>query len=168
MSTDMDAKMAECMAHATPREQHAMLKPFEGRWKATVRMWWAPEGEPNTSTGVMTNRLVLNGLFLEQDYADDSGHFSGKGFWGYNTVDQRWEGFWIDTMISMMQTEHGVYDAPTKTWTMTGAMTDPTTGALTTKRSVITAHTPDRHTMTMYFSSPKGEMKGMEIDYTRA
>jgi hypothetical protein len=164
----MEERMAECMAHATAREEHALLRPFEGFWKATVKMWWDPEGEPQVSTGMMKNRLVLNGLFLEQEYGDDAGQFSGRGFWGYNTVDRRWEGFWIDSMISMMQTEHGVYDAAGRTWTMTGEMTDPGNGKRLTKRSVITVLGPDHHTMEMFFTTEKGEKKGMEIEYRRA
>ncbi len=44
----------------------------------------------------------------------------------------------------------------------------PTAGNRMTKRSVITLHGPDRHTMEMYFSGLDGaEFKAMEIEYTR-
>lgn len=168
MSSGAQDKSAECMEMGRPVGEHGLLKAFEGVWRAEVKMWWDPDGEPQVSTGRMTNRLVLNGLFLEQDYADDAGMFSGRGFWGYNAVDKRWEGFWIDTMSPMMQTEHGTHDEAKGQWTMVGQMTDPGTGKPLMKRSVITKHGEDRHTLEMYFSTPEGEKKGMEISYTRA
>ena len=50
---------------------------------------------------------------------------------------------------------------------MKGSMTNPQTGQPMAKRSVVTLIDNDRHSMEMYFESPEGEMKGMEIQYTR-
>ena len=170
MSTEtqqMDAKMAACMAHARPTDQHGLLRQFEGAWKAEVKMWMGP-GEPQVSTGTMTNTLILNGLFLEHDYRDDAGMFQGKGTWGYNTLDKRWEGQWLDTMASWMQLEQGHHDPATNSWHMVGQMTDPGTGQILIKRSLIRVVDENTHVMEMYFTTPLGENKGMEITYRRA
>ena len=59
-------------------------------------------------------------------------------------------------------------DAAGKVWTMTGAMSCPSTGQAMTKKSVITLHDRDHHSMEMFFIDPEGnEMKGMEIQYHR-
>ncbi|USO00314.1 MAG: DUF1579 family protein [Phycisphaeraceae bacterium] len=173
MSTDTQSQMDACMAAAATAPEHELLKAFEGTWKAEVKMWMDPSADPMVSTGIMKNTLVLGGRFLEQDYADDQGHFFGRGFWGYNKTDARWEGVWMDTMCTFMMVDHGRHDAGAKTWTMSSEMTCPQTKQLMSKRSVITQHADDRHTMEMYFTYMDGEqagqeMKCMEINYRKA
>ena len=36
--------------------------------------------------------------------------FEGRGFWGYNKNPRQYEGFWIDTASTIMQTEFGEVD----------------------------------------------------------
>jgi hypothetical protein len=156
---------------AAPTEEHARLRPFEGTFAATVKMWMGP-GEPQVMTGTMKNEFDLGGRFLKQTYiGDDLGgpfpSFEGRGFWGYNKVDQVWEGVWIDTASTVLQIERGSVDESGKVWEMRGEMTNPATGSPIAKRSVITLIDDDRHSMEMYFASPEGEMKGMEIQYER-
>lgn len=102
-------------------------------------------------------------------YRDDAGEFEGRGFWGYNTVDRRHEGLWIDSLATFFQLEYGEHDSGSDTYTMTGSMTDPSTAKTIRKRSVITYHGPDAHTMEMFFGDAVDQMKrSMEIRYTRA
>jgi hypothetical protein len=164
----MPEKSEMCMQAAQPGPQHESLARFAGRWRAEVKIWMGP-GEPMVSTGVMTNTMVLGGRFLEQSYADDSGMFEGRGFWGYNNVDECYEGFWIDAMSTMFQLESGQHDASKDVYSMSGSMTNPETKQKMSKRSVITFVGPDEHTMEMFFS-PEGmpEMRSMHIRYTRA
>jgi hypothetical protein len=130
-------------------------------------------GEPHVTTGVMVNTLDLGGRFLRQEYTGDPQdgpfpNFEGRGFWGYNKIDGRYEGFWIDTASTQMQIENGQVDGTGAVWTMTGDMTDAMTNQPMRKRSVITLQDDDHHTMEMFFEGPDGsEMKGMEIRYTR-
>ncbi len=51
----------EAMSRTT--EAHERLKPFEGTFKAEVKMWMGP-GDPMVSTGTMTSTLELGGRFL--------------------------------------------------------------------------------------------------------
>ena len=157
-------------------EEHDLLKSFEGEWNSTVKMFCGPPGaEPSVSHGVMHNEMDLGGKFLKQTYEDNAGHFSGRGYWGFNTTDDRWEGFWIDSMTTMFTLEQGGYDAGTKTWTMNGTMTDPTSPPGEprgmTRRSVIRVVSADEHVMEMYHApegKPEEESMGMEITYLRA
>lgn len=158
------AKMAE------PTEAHRKLAPFAGTFRAEVRIWMGP-GEPNVSTGKMVSSWDLGGRFLKQEYKGDPNEgpfpdFEGRGYWGYNKSTERYEGFWIDNASTMMQNEVGGLDESGRVWTMVGEVTGPQGKA--TKRSVITLDDDDHHRMEMYFDSPDGESKGMEIRYERA
>jgi hypothetical protein len=152
--------------------EHDHLAAFAGTFRAEVSMWMGP-GEPMVSTGTMVNEADLGGRFLKQTYTGDPSEgpfpeFEGRGYWGYNTVSKRYEGFWIDSASTMMQIEHGRVDESGKVWTMTGEMPNPATGGTMTKRSVITLEDEDNHRMEMFFDTGEGEQKSMEIRYTRA
>lgn len=168
-----DAASCDFAAMAAPTEAHDKLKPFIGAFKAEVKMWMGP-GDPMVSTGTMENTPDLGGRFLHQSYKGDPnegpfGEFEGRGYWGYNTVDNRYEGVWMDTASTMMQTETGEVDESGKVWTMIGQMTCGQTGQPMTKKSVITLIDDNTHTMEMFFDKGDGnECKMMEIQYTRA
>lgn len=166
-----DDAQQDFQAMAAPADEHSRLEPFAGTFKAEVKMWMGP-GEPMVMTGTMVNTMDLGGRFLRQDYTGDATEgpfpsFEGRGYWGYNKTTGEYEGFWIDTASTMMQTERGGVDESGKVWTMVGTMKDPQTGADLTKRSVITLEDDDHHSMEMYFDTPDGEMKAMAIAYTR-
>lgn len=157
-----------CAESAKLVAQHETLARFAGNWRAEVKFWMNPAGPPHVSTGTMVNRLVLGGRFIEHDYRDEAGMFEGKGFWGYNSIDGRFEGVWIDSMATFLQIEHGQHDAASDVFTNRGTMTDPSTRKPLNKRSVIRVKNPNEHVMEMYFETPMGEFKCMEITYRRA
>lgn len=160
---DPMAQFAE-MAALAPEHEH--LAPFIGTWDAEVKMWMGP-GEPQVSSGVMSNTWILGGRFVEQKYQGHTYGFEGRGLFGYNKSAGKFEGLWVDNCSTMMQTDTGEYDAGTKTFTMISRMSCGEMGEMT-KRSIITVHSPDKHTMEMYFAPKDGpEGKCMEITYTR-
>lgn len=162
----------ECGAMGACVQAHKALEPFVGKFRSEVRLWMGP-GDPQVSTGMMTNKMDLDGRYLQQVYKGDEGagpfpNFEGRGYWGYNTLAKKYEGFWIDTVSPMMQTETGDVDESGKVWTMTGEIPDPQSGGKMTKKSVITLQDDDHHTLAMFFVAPDGnEFKGMEIRYER-
>ena len=153
--------------------EHGFLKPFVGTFRAEIKIWMGP-GDPHNSTGTMTNVLELGDRFLNQNYKGDANdgpfpNFEGRGFWGYNSTNKRFEGLWIDTAADFFQIEYGQVDKSGKKWEMKGEMTCPQTGDPFKKRSIITLVDNDHHTMEMFFTGTDGkEAKGMEIKYTRA
>lgn len=158
---------------ATPGPEHDLLKPFVGTFRATVKLWMGP-GDPMVSTGTMTNTMDLGGRFLRQNYKGDPAEgptpfpsFEGRGFWGYNKATSQYEGFWIDTATTIMQTEIGTVDETGKVWTMVGEMMHQP-GQTVKKRTVITLTDADHHSMVTYFQMGEDESKGMEIEYVRA
>lgn len=166
--SDKEQMHAACQAMAAKGPQHESLARFAGTWRAEVKMWMDPGQSPHVSYGTMTNTLVLDGRFLQQDYRDDAGRFEGHGFWGYNTIDQRYEGFWIDQMATFFQLEQGQHDPASDVYTLNGAMTDPASRRTIKKRSVITYQGKNEHMIEMFFEGQAGrENKSMEIRYTR-
>lgn len=159
-----------CEAVSEVTEHHKRLEPFVGTFRAEVKLWMGP-GEPMVSTGTMVNTFDLGGLFLAQTYTGDPsdgpfGEFAGRGFWGYNIGTNKYEGFWIDTASPVMQNDTGTVDG--NVWTMIGQITDPQTRRPMNKKSIITLQDNDHHLMEMFFEGPDGgEVKGMEIRYTR-
>ena len=168
---EMPAELSACAEAGKLAPQHALFEQFVGEWDSTVTISFG-EGQTHTSNGTMSNELDLGGRFLKQTYSDSDDHFHGRGFWGYNTIDNRWEGLWIDDMGTFFQLDHGQHDPATNSWEMKGQMTDPGTGSPMNKRTVITITGPDSHTMDTYFTPTVGEHAGkeskcMEIKYTR-
>lgn len=164
---------AETMAKvAGISEEHKRFEPFAGVFQTEVKLWMGP-GDPQVSTGVMTNTLDLGGRFLAQSYKGDPMQgpfpaFEGRGFWGFNATTGKYEGFWIDNASTCFQIETGDVDETGRVWTMVGEMIDPSTGKPIQKRSVITLQDQDHHHMEMYFASPEGgEYRTMEIRYQR-
>ena len=170
MSDEQHMDDFAAMSATTP--QHEALKPFEGTFRSEVKMWMGP-GDPMVSTGTIVNEFDLGGRFLRQIYTGDPNdgpfpRFEGRGYWGFNKVTQRFEGFWIDNASTMMQHEVGELDDSGKVWTMVGEMPNPQTGGTMKKRSVVTLEDDDHHTMEMYFDTGDGEVKAMEINYERS
>ena len=155
-----------------PGAEHEKLKPFEGTFTSQVKLWMGP-GDPIVSTGTMVNSFQLDGLYLHQNYTGDKidgpfPSFLGKGYWGYNTNQKRYEGFWIDNASTTMQTEHGQMSADGKTWEMHSEFIPPGSDQPMNKRTVITLIDNDNHMMETYVTVPEqGEFKNMEIIYKR-
>lgn len=156
-----------------PGPQHALLEPFVGRFRSVVKIWMGP-GDPIVSTGTMVNSFQVDGLYLHQNYTGDPNDgpfpsFMGRGYWGFNPVTGKFEGFWIDTASSIMQLEYGDVDDDGKEWTMTSTVQNPQSGEMMTRKSVIRLIDADHHSMETWFTAPDGsEVKGMEIQYERA
>lgn len=156
-------------------EQHQRLAALAGIFDAEVQFWMGP-GEPILSGGVMTSRMVLGGRFLRHEFqgTDEAGPmgrmpgFAGEGYWGYNTVDQRYEATWVDSASTLVQVESGQLDGSGCEWNFYSTMTNPQNGGPMEKRTIVTVQDADHYTMEMWFRDPDGpEIKAMEIRYTR-
>jgi hypothetical protein len=154
-------------------DKHALFEPFVGSFRATVKLWMGDADEPMATTGTMVNRLDLGGRYLHQHYTGDQvdgpyPHFEGRGYWGYNTLAQRFEGFWIDNASTIMMTEAGRVDDDGKVWTMTSELPHPDGGTVM-RTTLIKLEDNDHHTMESFMRGPDGvEKKTMEIEYVRA
>ncbi len=166
-----ETKQTDFAAMSAPTANHERLTPFVGKFRAEVKIWMGP-GDPNVSTGTMTNTFALGGRFLRQEYKGDPNDgpfpsFEGHGYWGFNKATGKYEGFWIDNASTIMQVDAGDVDDSGKRWEMKGEMVGPT-GDPFVKRSVITLDDEDHHSIEMFFIHGDQESKAMEIRYTRS
>lgn len=168
------SKMSEVQhGPPVPGNEHALLKPFVGTFRATVTIWMGP-GEPMVQHGTMVNQFQLDGLYLFQDYVGDPSPgpwpaFLGKGYWGYNTTTKEFEGFWIDNASTIMKLEKGQVDSTGKLWTMKNSFVSPYTGQPTSQRNEIRVLDNDHNDMTTWMPGPDGnEIKAMHIDFVRS
>jgi uncharacterized protein DUF1579 len=168
------ATKPDFVAMSQPTEKHALLKPFEGTFRATVTLHFGPDNS-HTTTGTMVNEFDLDGRYLKQTYTGDPSdgpfpEFLGRGYWGYNTIQNQYEGFWIDSASTAMATESGQVDTTGTIWTLTGDQPNPCGGPATLpKKTIITLIDNDNHTMESFITMPDGnETKTMDISYTRA
>ena len=151
-------------------EKHRLFEPLAGNFTAKLTMFMGPE--PTLSTGKMVNTLHINGMFLHQDYIGDSSGmfrgFVGKGYFGFSSTKNYYEGFWIDSSTDSMQIETGQVDASGKVWEMVSWPIHPSLKAKFKKRSIVTVIDNDRHTVEMLHTYPnKEEVTVVKIEYTR-
>lgn len=166
----MSPEQQAWMEAMQPNENHKLLEPLVGTFKAKVTMWMEPGGDPTVSEGIMVNKWSLGGRYVEHEYEGDSfgGKFEGKGFMGFDNTSQQFQGFWIDTASTMMQTSQGDFDAKSNTFTMRGEMICPSSKQHHTKRDTVKITDNDHHSMEMFFTGPDGvEHQAMLIEYER-
>jgi hypothetical protein len=150
-------------------ENHVSLKQFVGVWACEIA--FDGTGAPTTkSAGTMVNQLTFGGRYITTAFAGDmfGQNFQGTGTWGFNTVANRFESTWIDTMSTGIAFETGNYDAANKTFTMTGNFDDTQTGQKKVQKTTYTFDSNDKYTMNVFeVSSDGAEKKAMTIIATR-
>lgn len=164
--------MAAWQAAMTPGEAHQKLNAFVGTWDVAVSLWMAPSAPPEVSTGTSTTAWILGGRYLEQKHVGMAmgQPFEGLGLTGYDNVQKKYIGTWVDTMGTGMMTSVGSVDETGAKFAFDAQMWDPTTGQLTKSREELIVEGPDKHVMTMHATDPASgaEFKTMELVFTRA
>ncbi len=172
-----DAAMQEMMKKwqeaMTPGAPHKALTAMEGKWSAEVKDWMnGPDAPPVESKGTSVNTMVLGGRYLKQEFTSEMMNqpFSGIGYTGYDNMNKKYIGSWMDNMSTSMMMMEGSMNEKGDVMTMTGKMDDPGTGQRGKEyKAVTTVLSPDKHKYEMFdLSQPDGKQKVMEIVYTRA
>jgi hypothetical protein len=152
-----------------PGPEHKLLAKLEGKWDAKVKAWFGP-GEPMESNSVMTRKMIMDGLFLQENFtgAFAGMKFKGQGLTGYDGQKKKFVFAWVDNFSSSISTSEGTYDEGKKTFTFVGEEDSPMGGKMK-MRDVLTIISDDEERFEMYRTPKDGkEMKVMEINYTRA
>ena len=156
--------MEAWMAMGKPGSEHEWLSKFEGEWTSENKFWQGP-GEPMTSTGKATTKMIWGGRYLEMSYEGDMQgmKFTGRGLWAYDNAAKRFTGTWIDSMSTAVMVSRGTREGEILTWR--GKMHSPM-GEIET-RDEVKWDGEDRYTYSSFWSMPQGETKTMELTYTR-
>ncbi len=154
----------------TPGPEHARLAKSAGTWKMKVTAYMDPTAPPAVSESVSERRMILGGRYLEDvTHGKFMGmDFEGRGITGFDNVDRKYHGSWIDNFGTGVMPMVGTCDEATKTCTFTGEMNDPMTGKLTVMRMVETWIDNDHTVTSFYGKTPDGkEFVSMKMEATR-
>ncbi len=166
------AAMMEMMKKAsTPGEMHKKLDDMVGTFNADIRTWFDPSKPPEDSKGTEVSAWALGGRFVETKYEGVfmGEPFNGLGYTGYDNVQKKYVGIWMDTAGTGMMFSTCSLDATGKSMTCkSSSVFDPMTGKPAAMEMKTTWADHDHHTMEMWGAGPNGQKyKMMEISYTR-
>ena len=168
----MQAKMEEMKKLGAPGENHKLLEPMIGNWKANVKFWMSADAKPEESMGSSSNHWILGGRFVQQDFKGTSmgQPFEGLGIMGYDNIRGEFTSLWMDNMATGVMVGSSQYDAASKMFSGNATMSCPMTGEKNrAMRSVCKTVDANHLTHEMYMNDKDGkEFKAMEISYERA
>lgn len=167
---DEKAMMEAWKKAATPGEMHKKLDDMVGTFDASVRMWMDPSKPPEDSTAKSVNTWVLDNRFVETKHEGTmmGEPFNGIGYTGYDNVQKKYVGTWMDTSSTGIMHSTCTLDASGKSMTCKASFWDAMTGKPSTMEMKTSWTDHDHHSMEMWGAGPGGKKyKMMEITYTR-
>jgi hypothetical protein len=175
-SPDPAEMMKQMMEMAKLNENHKVLADLAGTWSYTVKMM-APGETPQSSTGSVTRKPIMNGRFFIADFSGSMKMpgadgkmkdfaFKGSSIEGYDNVKKKFVSSWVDNMGTGIMMSEGTYDPATKTFTYTSEV-EPVPGMKTPVREVIKVTDKNHHTFEWYENRGGQDVKTLEINYTR-
>ncbi len=168
-----DSKQKEMEAYVKagqPGPQHKLLASMAGSWELAAKFWPAPGQPPLGWSGTAERKMILGGRYLEEHV---TGSFGGQSFHGlringYDNVQDKYVGSWVDSMSTGMPHGVGTADATGKVITYEREAFDPLTRAKSKSREVLRVINDDKGVLEFYKKLPDGkEYKMMELVYTR-
>jgi uncharacterized protein DUF1579 len=152
-----------------PTEAHKLLQQDVGTWDAEITLFPGEGAEPVKSKGTETCKLLKGGMWLVSHFEGEMAgmEFAGAGTFGYDPLEKKYVGTWVDSMSPQMMIIKGDYDAATKTMTSIGEGKEPGGGPYVAK--LISRYLDDgTRTFEMHMRGPDGKFtKMMAIKYTR-
>jgi len=151
--------------------EHALLKKDVGIWDAESSFWMVPGQPPMVTKGVETN-FMIGDTWLVSEFKCNLGEspFQGHGQTGYDPINKKFIGTWIDNVNPHLSTLSGSYDAQTQSFTFMSKGVDVMTGKPTVSK-LVSKHIDDDHRHFTAFDQIADKeaqwRKTMEIKYTR-
>ena len=167
---DEKAMMEAWQKAATPGEMHKKLDDMVGTFDASVRMWMDPSKPPEDSTAVSVNKWVLGNRYVQTMHEGTmmGEPFNGIGYTGYDNVQKKYVGTWMDSTGTGIMNSVCTPDASGKSMTCKASFWDPMTGKPNTMELKTSWTDHDHHSMEMWGMNAAGKKyKMMEITYTR-
>lgn len=169
--------MKKMMELAKLGDNHKLLTSLAGSWTYTLKSWMDPAGAPLESKGTATRKAVMDGRYCVADFTGKfkmSGpdgklkdmDFKGMAIEGYDNVKQKFFSTWCDNMGTGVMMSEGTYDSATKTFDYTGEY-EAMPGMKSKVRETLQIVDKDHHNFVFYEDRGQGEMRAMEISYTR-
>ena len=166
---DQQAMMELWKKLGTPGEPHKLFASLAGSWTTASKEWMEPGKPPVESTGTAEMKMLLDGLFLYQEYNGQmmGQPFSGIGIDAYDNMTKKYVTAWIDSMGTGIFMMEGTASADGRTITLKGSHPEPGGGRMS-HRAVWKIVDSNTQTFDMYGAHSGGkEMKMLEITHTR-
>jgi hypothetical protein len=151
-------------------DQHKFLHKDVGTWDATMKIFPMEGAEPMESKATETNELLPGGMWLVSRFKGEifGMPFSGMGTVGYDPIEKKYVGTWVDSISPHLTVMKGEYDAAKKTMTSVAEGRDFATGETTTSKHITRYIDDDTRTFEIHAKEEGGrERKVMEIQYKR-
>jgi hypothetical protein len=155
---------------AQPGPQHKALAAMAGSWTFTCKFWMEPGKDPMESKGTAERKMILGDRFLQEEVTSEmfGKPFLGRGLTGYDNVQQKYVGTWIDSLSTGISHSVGTADKSGKVLTFEREDYDPVAKTKVKGRDVVRLLGDDGQVMEMYKVLPGGkEVKVMEIKFVR-
>ena len=165
-----EAMMAQWKQAMTPAAGHARLMPMVGTWKAKTTFTMAPGAPEQTHGGTSVHRMVLGGRYLEQIYKGMSMGmpFEGIGYTGYDNVQKRYVGTWMDTMGTGVMNSVGVGLPTDERLDFVAEAIEPS-GNKKVFDAIVRIRNHEHHSYEMWTKGPNGKSyRVMLVEYERA
>lgn len=153
-----------------PSPQHELLKKEVGTWDATMQFWPTPDAPPITIKAKETVQLLGEAMWVVSHFESGYGGmaFAGSGTLGYDPMEKKYIGTWIDSSSPYLTISKGDYDPASKTITMLAETRDAFTNKPIVQKQ-ITHYVGDG--TRLYELQQKGDdgkfRKLLEIKFTR-
>jgi hypothetical protein len=151
-------------------DEHKLLHKDVGTWDATMKIFPQEGAEPLESKGTEKNELLPGGMWLLSDFNGEilGMPFSGRGTAGYDPIEKKYIGTWVDSISPHLTIMKGDYDAATKTMTSIAEGRDFETGQITKSKHITRFVDENTRTFEIHATEEGGkERKVMEIQYKR-
>ena len=165
-----EAMMAAWQKAMTPGAAHRRLEPLVGSFRAKTTFVVAPGAPPEVSEGTSEHRWVLGGRFLAQVYRGTAMGmpFEGIGYTGYDNVQKKYIGFWMDSFGTGFMPSESVGAPRAGAIDFDASAVDPS-GKTMRFLCKVRIQSGDRHTYEMWAPAPGGKrFLQMKVEYTRA
>jgi hypothetical protein len=150
-----------------PLPEHEMLKMDEGVWNAKISMWGAVGTEPTIGmakeTSTMIGELWSIGLMEGNIGGND---FVGHATLGYDPMQKKYVGTWIDSVTPVIAHMSGTYESETKTLTLF-YITYAEDGQAQERKNIMVYKDENTRDFTMFLKSGDEWTRAMGILYER-
>lgn len=153
-----------------PSPEHEVLKMNVGTWDAATKFWPTPDAQPIAGHGTEMNKMLAGDMWLMSHYesADPGAPYVGMGALGYDPMEKKYVGGWVDSMSPYLATSEGEYDPATKTMTIMVETRDPMTGKPQTQKQIEQHVDDDTRTLEIQVKGDDGKFwKMLEVQYKR-
>lgn len=173
MTPEMQKEMEAWMKAMTPGPEHETLKKLAGSWSYTLKHRHDANSPWMDSTGTLERKVVMGGRYIHEEVKGppvmpDMPPFEGMGLGGYDNVQKKYWGTWMDNLGTGLMTMVGSADASGKVITYSAEFWDPTTGKPKKHKHVFTIKDDKTNTLQMLDTDKDGkEFSMFEMTCTR-